>query len=69
MTYREFIKILEAHGFAFDRQRGSHRVYKGVVDGRTRVVTVAGHKDKEEPKRNTLRSMIRQSGLPKRVFR
>ena len=69
MTYREFIKILEAHGFAFDRQRSSHRIYKGVVDGRTRVVVVAGHRDNEEIKRGTLNSMIRQSGLPKRIFR
>jgi predicted RNA binding protein YcfA (HicA-like mRNA interferase family) len=45
MTFREFIKILEAHGFELDRQRGSHRVYKGVVEGRTRVVVVAGHRD------------------------
>jgi predicted RNA binding protein YcfA (HicA-like mRNA interferase family) len=69
MTFREFINILEAHGFELDRQPGSHRVYKGVVVGRTRVVLVAGHQDGEEIKRGTLNSMIRQSGLPKRVFR
>lgn len=69
MTFGEFIKILEAHGFEFDRQRGSHRMYKGVVDGRKRVVVVAGHRDRDEIKRGTLNSMIRQSGLPKRVFR
>ena len=68
MTFREFIKILEAHGFEFDHQKGSHRVYKGVVGGRTRVVVVAGHRDSEEIKRGTLGSMIRQSGLPKQVF-
>lgn len=33
MTFRTFIKILEAHGFELDWQRGSHRVYKGVVEG------------------------------------
>ena len=69
MTFREFIKILESHGFELDRQRGSHRVYKGVVGGQTRVVVVAGHREGEEIKRGTLNSMIRQSGLPKRVFR
>jgi predicted RNA binding protein YcfA (HicA-like mRNA interferase family) len=68
MTFREFIKILEAHGFELDRQRGSHRVYKGVIDGQTRVVVVAGHRDSDEIKRGTLSSMIRQSGLSKQVF-
>ena len=33
MKFRDLIRILEAHGFVLDRQRGSHRTYKGVVAG------------------------------------
>ena len=69
MTFREFIKIIEAHGFELDRQRGSHRVFKGQVGGQTRVVVVAAHRESEEIKRGRLNSMIRQTGLPKTVFR
>ena len=25
-TYREFVKIVEANGFSFDRQTGSHTI-------------------------------------------
>ncbi len=69
MTFREFIRILEANGFVLSRQRGSHRTYRGVVAGRTRVVTVAFHREADDIKKGTLNSMIRQSGLPKRMFK
>ena len=26
-THREFVKIVEANGFSFDRQSGSHTIY------------------------------------------
>lgn len=68
MTYSQFIRILERHGFTLDRRRGSHRIYKGVVEGRTRLVVVAGHRDRDEIKRGTLASMIRQSGLSRYHF-
>jgi predicted RNA binding protein YcfA (HicA-like mRNA interferase family) len=70
MKFREFIQILSAHGFALDRQSGSsHRVYKGFVDGRTRLVVVACHRESDDIKLGTLSSMIRQSGLSKHLFR
>jgi predicted RNA binding protein YcfA (HicA-like mRNA interferase family) len=69
MKFRDLIRILEAHGFVLDRQRGSHRTYKGLVAGKMRVVTVACHRESDEVKRGTLSSMMRQSGLPKRLFR
>ena len=69
MKFRHFIRILESHGFALDRQSGtSHRVYKGQVDHRTRLVVVACHSENDDIKPGTLSSMIRQSGLPKRAF-
>lgn len=69
MKFRNFIQILESHGFELARQRGSHRTYKGLVGGRIRVVVVACHHESDDIKPGTLRSMIRQSGLPKRIFR
>ena len=70
MTFREFIRVLEAHGFELDRQRGtSHRIYKKVVRGKTRMVVVACHREGDDVRPGTLASMIRQSGLDKRLFR
>jgi predicted RNA binding protein YcfA (HicA-like mRNA interferase family) len=67
-TFREFIEVLEANGFKFDRQKGSHRQYERVVGKMTHVVTVAGSGN-EEIDTGTLKSMIRQSGLPQGRFR
>ncbi len=70
MTFREFIRVLEAHGFELVRQRGtSHRIYKKVVRGKTRMVVVACHREGDDIRTGTLASMIRQSGLDKRLFR
>ncbi len=68
MTFRRFIQIIVRNGFSLDRQRGSHRVYKGVVRGKVRLVVVAFHRESDEIKPGTLASMIRQSGLDKKLF-
>jgi predicted RNA binding protein YcfA (HicA-like mRNA interferase family) len=62
-------RILEDHGFELARQRGSHRTYKGRVAGEVHVVVVACHSEGADIKPGTLSSMIRQSGLPKQLFR
>ena len=69
MKFRDFIRILLDHGFELDRQRGSHRIYKGVVGGKTRIVVVACHRESDDIRPGVLDSMIRQSGLSKRLFR
>lgn len=69
MKFRDFIRILEDHGFERARQRGSHQTYKGRVAGQTHVVVVAFHRESDDIRPGTLSSMIRQSGLPKRAFR
>lgn len=69
MNYRRFIHIIVEHGFCLDRQRGSHRVYKGVFGAEVRLVVVALHRESDEIKPGTLASMIRQSGLDKKLFR
>jgi predicted RNA binding protein YcfA (HicA-like mRNA interferase family) len=69
MKFRDFIRILEVHGFELARQRGSHRTYKRTVGRQPHVVVVACHRESDEIKPGTLSSMIRQSGLPKKLFR
>jgi predicted RNA binding protein YcfA (HicA-like mRNA interferase family) len=61
-TFREFIEIILAHKFWLERQDGSHRQYNNRV-------TVAVHDMGDEIKPGTLKSMIRQSGSPKKLFR
>jgi predicted RNA binding protein YcfA (HicA-like mRNA interferase family) len=68
-TFREFIEILERAHFSLVRTEASHRRYAGTVGNVVRNVTVAFHNINEEIRPNTLASMIRQSGLPKRLFR
>lgn len=69
MKFRDFVSIISANGFTLDRIEGSHRAFVGVVDGKRRVVTVSYHRASDDIKKGTLASMIRQSGLPKRLFR
>lgn len=67
MKVREVVRVLEANGFHFVRQRGSHRRFEGTVDGRVQHVTVAG-KDGDELLPATLASIRRQSRLRKECF-
>ncbi len=54
----DVIRVLQAHGFHFASQRGSHTKYRH-ANGRTVIVP---HPKKELPI-GTTRSIIRQSGL------
>jgi predicted RNA binding protein YcfA (HicA-like mRNA interferase family) len=69
VNFRDFIAIIERHGFELKRTTGSHPQYEGVIDGRIELVTVAAHRMSDDILPKTLASMIRQSGLPKSVFR
>jgi predicted RNA binding protein YcfA (HicA-like mRNA interferase family) len=68
-TFRDFIEVLEIAHFDLVRTEASHRRYAGTVGKEKRNVTVAFHNINDEIKPDTLASMIRQSGLPKRLFR
>lgn len=65
---REVVRILADNGFTLERQRGSHRQFKGFVGGRIQSVTVAGN-DGDDVSKGILSSIRRQSGLPRRLFR
>jgi predicted RNA binding protein YcfA (HicA-like mRNA interferase family) len=54
----EVIRVLQAHGFVFVSQKGSHTKYRH-ASGRTAIVP---HPKKELPI-GTTRAIIRQSGL------
>ena len=69
MKYRDIVAILKAHGFEMVRERGSHKQYRGMVDGRTQLVTVDYSQPGEDVQARNLASMMRQSGLPKSRFR
>jgi predicted RNA binding protein YcfA (HicA-like mRNA interferase family) len=58
-------RILASHGFALVRQRGSHAVMQRSLPDGTITVPVPLHR---ELRRGTLRSIIRQSGLPATLF-
>ena len=69
-TFQQFLDIIEARGFVLHRHEGgSHRRYRGVVKGEVYFVDLAPHSWSDDIKAGTLKSMIRQSGLPKALFR
>ena len=61
---KEFIKVIEKLGFYFDRQKGSHAVYKN-NDGRRVVIPIHSGKDL---KQGTLMGMIEDIGIDKDRF-
>jgi len=61
---KEFIKVIEKLGFYFDRQKGSHTVYKN-NDGRRVVIPIHSGKDL---KQGTLMGMIEDIGIDKDRF-
>jgi predicted RNA binding protein YcfA (HicA-like mRNA interferase family) len=65
LSGQEVCAILERHGFTRVRQRGSHMVMQRVTADRTTTVPVPDHK---ELRAGTLRSIIRQSGVPRSEF-
>jgi predicted RNA binding protein YcfA (HicA-like mRNA interferase family) len=58
-------RILEAHGFAEVRRRRSHIVMQRRTESGTVTVPVPDH---PELRLGTLRSIIRQSGVPREAF-
>ncbi len=65
LSGKEVCAILERHGFAQVRQRGSHIIMQRAADGGTTTVPVPDHK---EVRFGTLRSILRQSGVPRAEF-
>lgn len=62
---REVCAILAQHGFVQVRQRGDHIIMQRRTDTWSRTVPVPDHATLHI---GTLRSIIRQSGLPRNLF-
>lgn len=65
LSGREVCAILERHGFLQVRQRGSHIVMQHMTAEGTITVPVPNDR---ELRIGTLRSIIRQSGVPRSEF-
>ncbi|MCL4265906.1 MAG: type II toxin-antitoxin system HicA family toxin [Anaerolineae bacterium] len=65
LSGREVCKILEEQGFVQVRQQGSHIIVQRRIANSTTTVPVPNHK---EIRQGALRSIIRQSGLPRALF-
>jgi predicted RNA binding protein YcfA (HicA-like mRNA interferase family) len=65
MSAREVCRLLESHGFVRTRQKGSHVVMQQHSRKGTRTAIVPNH---PEIALGTLKSIIRQSGLPQKLF-
>ena len=65
LSGKSVCQILETNGFAEVRQRGSHIIMQLQSEETTVTVPVPNH---DELRIGTLRSIIRQSGLPRALF-
>jgi predicted RNA binding protein YcfA (HicA-like mRNA interferase family) len=65
LSGREVCAILASNGFSEVRRRGGHVIMQRAGEGGTTTVPVPDH---GELKVGTLRSIIRQSGLPRSPF-
>lgn len=65
LSGQEVCDILAAQGFVKIRQRGSHIVMQKRTADKTVTVPVPNYKEVQQ---GTLRSIIRQSGLPRSLF-
>jgi len=65
LSGHEVCKLLEDHGFTHDRQKGDHVTYQKKAAGTTYSTQVPLHR---EIAIGTLRSIIRQSALPRELF-
>lgn len=69
MKYRDFKAIIEENGFSLIREKATHKqFYKKIGDKSFLVTLDYSHLGEDISPRN-LNSMIRQSGLPKKLFR
>ncbi|NOZ06020.1 MAG: type II toxin-antitoxin system HicA family toxin [Chloroflexi bacterium] len=65
LSGKKVCSILAQYGFVEVRQRGSHIVMQKRTTDSTITVPVPNHR---ELRTGTLRSIIRQSGLPRSLF-
>ncbi len=62
---RRIVDVLQAHGFSYVSQSGSHAKFRKLTKPVRTVIVPANRK---EIPLGTFSSIVRQSGLPKEVF-
>jgi len=65
LSARDVCRILQKHGFAIVRQKGSHIILRRELQDRGITVPVPNH---SELAKGTLKSIIDQSEIPKSEF-
>ena len=66
LTAKRLIQVLESHGYVLSRQKGSHLIYKQVVDGN--IVPVPQHGRNRPIPIGTFLAIVKQSGLEQSAF-
>lgn len=61
MKIREIIKLIEADGWNFQRQKGSHKIYKHPI--KKGIVVLPDHGGNSDIKKGTENSILKQAGL------
>jgi predicted RNA binding protein YcfA (HicA-like mRNA interferase family) len=61
MKVREVIKLIKKDGWIFERQTGSHKIFKHPT--KTGIVVIPDHGGGEDIKIGTLNSILKQAGL------
>lgn len=71
MKFRDLDRVLRENGFAVSagRGKGSHRFYEKHVGDQTYAFSIPFHGSNADLKPGTLSSIIRRSGLDRRLFR
>lgn len=62
MKYRDLVRMVEADGWALDRQVGSHLQYRHPTKPGTVTIAAGGRMNRDVPA-GTLNSVLRQAGL------
>ncbi len=61
MKVKEIIKFIEDDGWKFQRQKGSHRIYKHSL--KKGIVVIPRHGSNDDIKKGTENSILKQAGL------
>ncbi len=67
LAVKELINVLTENGFVIARQRGSHIIFKHRISGI--MVPVPLHGGNKPLPRGTFLAIIKQSKLPRHIFR
>lgn len=69
-TFNDIVSFLEQHFFVFSHSyAGSHRYYKGYVDGEERLVEVQYHANKRISPRCLQHDIIPKSGISEEIWK